>query len=189
MPLWQEQLYLLPQGCKCDQKILLICKIAYLSKQFSSELVPVWARIILDEDPVWSLEVDGSCLNIIKSLVLRFALLLASLSVTALSARFALAHLLLATLDTGKTPSNGALEICLLPNKSASLKDLFLFADVITMPDTAASVAAAIELGVNKSSLTSTRFAASLFVYVLRSPVVGKTVSRRSTLQHNKIKC
>jgi len=162
--------------------------MAHLSKQFSSELMPVRARIMLDEDPVWSLEVDGSCLNIIKSLVLGFPMLLASLSDTALSARLALAHLLLVTLDTGKIPSNGALEICLLPKESVSLKDLFLLAGVIMMPDIAASVAAARELGVNKFSLISTSSAASLFVYVLRSPVVGKTISRRSSLQHNKIK-
>ena len=133
-------------------KIILICKMAHLSKQFSSELMPVQARIMLDEDPLWSLEVDGSCLSIIKSLVLSFALLLASLSATAQSARFSLVHLLRVTLDT----FNGDLEICLLPTESASLKDLLLLAAVILMPDIAASVAAAMDSGVNKSSLTST---------------------------------
>jgi hypothetical protein len=136
-------------------KILLICEMAHLSKQFSSELIPVRARIMLDEDPVWSLEDDGSCLHI-KPLVLGFALLLASVSNRTLSARLSLAHLLLATLDTGKIPSNGSLEICLLPMKSVRFKDLFLFAGVTMMPGNAASVAAATESGVNKSSLTAT---------------------------------
>lgn len=154
--------------------------MTYLSKRFSSELFPVQARIMLHGDPFLSLEVDGACLNLIKSLVL--SILLASPSDMALSERSVPVGFLLVTSDAGKIPSSEDLEILLLPKESEGFKALFLLATLL-MADIAAFVAHSKESGFNKSSLTSTSVTNSLFIFVSRrSTVVGRTRSRRSAL-------